>query len=526
MKKKLLAALLSLSMASVMLAGCGSSTDNAVTQTVEETIAETETTGETAEETSVAAGLADPEELPAQAAAHLTFDGDDEGYSAIVQIEDIGDNDGATYGLAATEAEFVYAQGPVGNALFLDGTYGLDLGLEATNTDTYTVSFWMNADRLSNYGPTLQMGYNMGKAADAGNNVTWMNVTQTEWGDNSAKIFPVVWSRNEASDAADGTDCWPWMYAFDLDIHGKKEWVMVTIVSTGEVQNGPTGSTTAGAQFYLDGVLVYDSQENYTNSTYFENGYTWDATLAPNIMQPGDSQFEALFGINYWDTVYKGFVDDLYVYDSALTPGQVASLYLLGDSTVESASGEAVEEEPQAQVVTTIDKNAIATVGATTCDNGFWTSFSDAYELKDGGLVTLHFNNYGSGLNSWDNYLVVFTNTATTADTAPSADNYKGYVEYGVVRSDAFGWGFPNDTPAFAEGSWDGDNFLSIMMDADVTLTISRSGSDIAIDGVVVDAEGNKYTYTVTSDTQAAAADPMYVFLTGEKCYIEILSVD
>ena len=128
----------------------------------------------------------------------------------------------------------------------------------------------MNADRLSTFGPTLQMGYNMGKAADAGNDVTWLNVTQSEWGADSAKIFPIVWSRNEASDAADGTDCWPWMYAFDNEIHGKREWVMVTIVSSGEVQNGATGATTVGAQYYVNGVMVYDSQANYSSNAYFE----------------------------------------------------------------------------------------------------------------------------------------------------------------------------------------------------------------------------------------------------------------
>lgn len=527
MKKKLLALLLSASMVAAMMSGCGKN---------EEPADSTPSTGESAPEESSSeapggsgddgSGRAPAEALPASAFAHLTFEGDDEGYKALVQTDDVGDNDGGNFGLADTEAAFAYAAGPVGNAIFLDGTYGLDLGLEATKTDAYTVSFWVNADRLSNFGPTLQVGYNMGKAGDAGNNVTWMNITQTEFlGD--VKNFPIVWSRNEASNAADGTVCWPWMCAFDEKVHGKREWTMVTVVCTGEVQNGPLGSTTVGAQFYLDGVMVYDSQDNYANSSYFE--YTWDATLAPNIMQPGSSKFESLFGINYWDTIFKGFLDDLYVYDSALTPGQVTSLYLLGDSSVESVAPEGGAEddgEPVAQVVTTIDANAIATVGSPNCDNGFWSSFSDAYELKDGGSLKLNFNNYGSGLANWDNYVVVFTNTATTADLAPSGDNYDGYMEYGVLRSDCFGWAFPNDAPAFMEGSWSWDDFLSIMMDADVTLTITRSGSDIALNGVIVDASGNEYTYKVESDTAAAAGDPMYVFLTGEKCYIEILSVE
>ena len=161
------------------------------------------------------------------------------------------------------------------------------------------------------------MGYNMGKASDAGNDVTWFNVTQSEWGDNSAKIFPIVWSRNEASDAPDGTDCWPWMYSFDSAIHGKREWAMVTIVCSGETQTGSAGQTTVGAQYYVNGVLTYDSQDNYNNSSYFE--YTWDATLAPNIMQPAGYDLK----LTLYQTTgiqYLRLCRTTYMYfDSALT---------------------------------------------------------------------------------------------------------------------------------------------------------------------------------------------------------------
>lgn len=356
MKKKVLAALLCVSMTATVFAGCGEKEETADTA-ADTPAAKTEAEPEAADATEEAADaepaaevpvpqMAEPEGLPAEAFAHLTFDGEDEGYTAVVQTENVGDNDGATYGIEPTDAAFRYAEGPVGQCISLDGSYGLDLGLEATNTDAYTVSFWINADRLATFGPTLQMGYNIGKTADADNNVTWLNVTQAEWGADSAKIFPIVWSRNEASDAADGTDCWPWMYAFDDGIHGKREWTMVTIVCSGEEQTGATGAVTAGAQFYVDGVKMYDSQDNYENGTYFE--YTWDASLAPNIMKPDGNTFESLFGINYWDTIFKGYIDDFYVYDTALTAGQVASLYQLGDAAVETVSDETVEGTEEA----------------------------------------------------------------------------------------------------------------------------------------------------------------------------------
>ncbi len=532
MKKKLLATLLCVGMTASLLSGCGSSSSTSTTTDTTATADTSATEASASAETEAAAEqtaapeavMAEAEALPDEAFVHITFDGDDEGYTALVQVDDVGDNDGATYGLAATDATFTYTTGVVGQSLYLDGTYGLDLGFDATNTDAYTISFWLNADRLSNYGPTLQIGYDVGKAADVGNDVTWLNITQAEWGDSSAKIFPLAWSRNEASDGADGTDCWPWMYAFDNEIHGKREWVMVTVVCTGEEQTSPLGSTTVGAQYYIDGVKVYDSQDNYTNNSYFE--YTWDATLAPNIMQPGDKEFEAYFGINYWDTVFKGYVDDLYVYDTALTAGQVATLYQLGDPDVEMAEIEVAEEE---EVVIelpeiTADDSAIDTIGTTARDLAFWGDWSDGFELADGETKTVVLNNYSNAAANWDNYVVAFVNVETEGHTAP-ADQSADYAEYAVVRADAYGWGDADYAGDFTTSWTDWDSFPTMMLAANVTIEITRNGGEIVMNTTFVDADGNEATEEATITSTLTADDPCYFFFTGEGCYIEILSV-
>ena len=524
MKKKVLATLLCVSMVASMLTGCGKTP--ASTETVQQ---ESTVEKESKEETKVAepsteeavVGLAEAEALPAEAAYHFTFDGTDEGIQTVTQVEDVGTNTGATFGLAESttyidkegaEQPIVlqYADGPVDKCAYIDGNFGLKLPVDALETETYTLSFWLNADRLSTFGPTFQIGSNMGMA-DTENTVKWINVTQTEWGANSSKIFPVVWNRNSE------TGAFPWVYAADDSIHGKKEWVMVTIVATGSIYNyEEEGVDRNACQYYLNGELAFDAAEG----TY--------GGLATDIMSASDN-FEAFFGINYWDSVYKGFVDDMYIYKEALTPGQVASLFLLGDPTVESVAdgGSAAEEaEPVAAVITTIDSNAVAVVGAPTCDNGFWSSFSDSYKLKDGGTITMKFNNYSSGFENYHNYVLGFCNTKTTASKAPSLDNYGGYAEYGVVRGDAWGWGFPEGQDPTFEFDWDWEEFSTIMMDAEITLEISRNNGDIAIDGVVVDAAGKEYSYKVAGTTSATEADDMYVFVTNEKSYIEILSVE
>lgn len=529
MKKKAMALLLCTAMTATMLTACGDSNNGSSSQ---ESSQESKTEESKAPEQSAEVT---PEALP-DAFAHLTFDGEDEGYKAVVNT-DTDAPDGGSLGIAEKDTTFVYADGPVGKAIYLDGSYGLDLGLKATNTDAYTVSFWVNAARLSNFGPTLQIGYNIGRAADAGNNVTWMNVTQTEF--PGYKGFPIIWSRNEASDAQDGTDCWPWMWSFSDEEHsisGKKEWVMVTVVCSGESQNSPVGSTTAGAQLYLNGQLAYDSQACYSTngeSMGWEGGYTWDATLAPNIMQPGSSEFESYFGINYWDTIFKGFVDDLYVFDSALSAGQVASLYALGDPNVESVAPEApaVEEEEAEPSVSTVeivpDESAIDKVGAVDFSNGWWSDWSDSYAINDGETKTVTLKNYSDGINNWDNLVTAFTNTETKGHSAP-ADQSADYAEYAVVRSDAFGWGDASYAMTSSECSWGDDwaGWLALMTDADIKLTISRSGSELTLDYVFTGADGTEMTEKVVVASTLTADAPCYFFFTCEECYIDIISVE
>ncbi|MCH5269191.1 MAG: hypothetical protein J1E83_00415 [Lachnospiraceae bacterium] len=504
MKKKIVSVLLAATMV-LSLAACGDDAGNDTPDTQETTPEQGDTTPD-----NVTADA-----LP-EAFAHITFDeGAGEGYTVVERTEDLGDLDGATYGITDSAATLSYADGPVGQALYLDGEHALNLHLAPTNTDAYTVSFWVNADRLSNYGPTMVLGYNVGRS-DATSNVTWMNVTQVAFDGEDFRYFPVVWSRNVASNAQDGTVCWPWMYAFDGERHGLKEWAMVTIVASGEVQNGPTGATTVGAQYYINGQLVYDSQANYTSNAYFE--YTWDATLAPNIMKPDGAEFESWFGINYWDTLYKGFVDDLWVFDSALTAGQVLSLYELGDPNVNSVApeGTPVEEEVEPVAVDHSDVAITGTlVGALDYSTAWWTAFSDITAVPSGDSVTVNFVNWSNELANWNNFLVVLQNV----DGAHSADDNADYKEYAVLRADNWGWGAGYDGIATATCDWVWETFTSDIDGAAVELTITNNGDTADVVAVVTTVDGTVYNQSYTG---IAVDGDLYFCLTVDGSFIDL----
>lgn len=514
MKKKVLAALLSATMVMSMMTACGGSEEPAAAPTeapatATEAPAATDAPTEAPTEEPAAAGLAEPEELP-EPLYHFAMDGTDAGVKTVVRLEnDPGELTGATHGIAegstyvkdGVENPVVvqYANGPVGTCTYIDGNFGLGFDMEGFDSDAYTISYWMNADRLSTYGATLQIGANMGMADTSTDYaVKWINFTQTEWGANSAKIFPVVWNRNS------GTGAWPWVYAADDAIHGKKEWVLVTLVCTGNTYNyAEDGLDRVACKYYLNGELAFDAAEGAYGG------------LAPDILKPDDG-FECYFGINYWDSIFKGFVDEFYIFDEALTDGQVASLFLEGDPTVESVAEAPaeVEAEPVAN-----DNSGVATtgtvVGSTACDTAFWTAFSDVVAVPSGESVSVNFKNYTDGLANWNNFLVILQNVADVHAAADNAD----YKEYAVMRADNWGWGAGYDGIAVAECDWNWDTFAAEMNGADVNLTITNNGDTVDVVAVVTGSSGAVYNQKYTG---IAVDGDVYYCLSCEKAFLDI----
>ncbi len=510
--KKLIAMLLCLTMVAAMFAACGEGGGDTTTAPTETTTPET-TVPETTAPPIVAADGIDYTPL-----FYWSFD-DATGLTAVEQVTLAADtiNDGATYDIGESAHEILITEtGVVGNALYLDGTYGVKLDLEGLNiTDgSYTLSFWLNATRLSTYGPTLQIGRNMGDSGDATSDsyrcVTWLNFTQAEWGTNSAKLFPVYWNRNS------DYDVWPWGALYDDAVHGKQEWLLVTLVVDGtDYVCADDGLPRVGTKYYLNGELAFDASADLA---YYQG-------VSPEILT-GDG-IEGYLGVNYWDTIFKGYFDELYIYDEALTAEEVKYLYEQGDTSVEPVApegGNEVVEEPLPEI--TVNDAAIDVLGTTARDLGWWTDNTGAYELAEGGSLTLKLNNYSNGEGNWKNFVLCLTNTAVTTDVLANADNYEGYAEYFVVRPDAWGWGDAAYAGTFTPSWTDWAEWLNLMKDAEVTVVMSRSGDTVTIDFTFVGADGTTMTEQAVIVSTLTADAPAYVFVGGEGAYIELLSVE
>lgn len=466
MKKRVLVSLLSAAMVATMFAGCGKT---------EETQKPESQASQKQEENNNSGSDEAVEPL-----YHFALDGTDEGLVVVERVDDKGANTGANYGIAETTKDLVFADGPVGKCLRFDGSFGIKLPMEdKIDGNEYTLSFWVNADRLGTFGPTLQLGHNIGMdVADA--TVTWMNFTQTEWGASNAKLFPVVWNRNSANDT------FPWTASYDDTVHGKKEWIMVTVVADGQkYEAAADGAERIHSKLYIDGQLMTDSLDETLD------GY---AGFAPDIFTASYGGFEAYLGINYWDSVFKGFMDEVYVYNKALSDNQVADLFKEGNKNVESKADDAAAEEDQKPAENPTVTAQGTLVGATDFTTDWWTTFTDTFKVESGATVTKKVINYHAAeCSNWNTPSVVLQNVAD----AHSADANAAYKEYGVVRTDNWGWLGADNTGEKLDvlgwelaSDWNWDTFAADTQGATFEIAVTNNGTTADVVLTCTSADG------------------------------------
>ena len=455
----------------------------------------------------------EPEALPENPLLYWGFE-TLEGLTPVAQLKD---DAGAITGLGQVDKPILVADGVVGKSLYLDGKYGYQLDMKGLDIadDSYTISFWIYAERLGDFMPIVQMGRNI-NSADANLPTTWLNFTRGSW----AETYPLAWNRNTSIPwATDENGVFPWIAGPADVVYGKGEWCLITLVVDGNRYTClDDNGERIGTRYYLNGELVFDASAEFL---YYQG-------VAPELFT--GSPVDGFIGINYWDSVYKGYIDELTVYDEALTSGQVLSLYQKGDATMTPSApveGGGVEEEPEIVLPTiTPDANAIDTLGTPERNLGWWTDNTAGYELAEGATLTMKLNNYSCAANNWSNYVLGLVNTAVTTDLLAGADNYPGYAEYCVVRADAYGWGDASYAGTWTNSWTDWVAWLELMKDAEVTIVLTRNGNTVNMETTFVGADGTTMTSTAVITTSLTAEAPCYVFVGGEGAYIELLSVN
>ena len=158
-------------------------------------------------------------------------------------------------------------------------------------------------------------------------------------------------------------------------------------------------------------------------------------------------------------------------------------------------------------------------IGTSDCSAGWWTTFSDYFQIPANKTLNLSFENHTSGVGNWNNW-----NLCVCTDDERGGGNYS---EHFVLRSDLFGWGDASYNAANItnEGYGDWDQFRADMEGAKVNIQLQRQGEEIYMTAVATAKNGTVYKemYHQTIGTDMARAflivDGSYLKMDANNCY-------
>ncbi len=162
-----------------------------------------------------------------------------------------------------------------GSAYQLTGSNGLKLDNPLTGEE-YTVSFWLKDDNAPAYTGAVFF------CDDSSQNSRWVSITPSGW---LGHLGPMVWSYDGGT------------YYDNYNDTAQMEqgvWTHITVTA----ENG--------------------------QATVYVNGSAICSGSVAQVVSLVDNIF---IGVNYWDTAIQGAIDELYIYNKAMSASEVAALY-------------------------------------------------------------------------------------------------------------------------------------------------------------------------------------------------------
>ncbi|MFG6334503.1 MAG: LamG domain-containing protein [Lachnospiraceae bacterium] len=192
----------------------------------------------------------------------------------------------------------LFTEGIEGEALYLDGSYGVELlGLDALN-DSYTISFWFRADEMYDWSPFLMIGSYL---MDVGGSQSYLsfNKKTTEEGEEVVPIFntidAILNNSCEVRPSMDHKKC--------IDLN---EWYYITICVDASASSGAEEGRAMG-YLYLNSELIGSAEVSRLN------------------MDPGN--IRAYLGISCYDELFRASYDELHIWKDMLDESQISSMY-------------------------------------------------------------------------------------------------------------------------------------------------------------------------------------------------------
>lgn len=192
----------------------------------------------------------------------------------------------------------LFTKGVEGDALYLDGTYGVALqGVEALN-ESYTISFWFRADELFDWSPFLIIGSHF---MDVGGSQSFLSVNKktTEEGEQVVPVFNTIDAPAENSCEVRPTI--EQKKCIDLN-----QWVYITICVDAS-QSGRLEGERAMGYLYLNSELIGSDEVS--------------------LLHMDPESVCAYLGISCYDELFRASYDEVHIWKHVLDESQISSMY-------------------------------------------------------------------------------------------------------------------------------------------------------------------------------------------------------
>lgn len=210
---------------------------------------------------------------------------------------DVGRFNDGTYPEPSEDVFPLFTEGVEGDALYLDGSYGVALqGVEPLN-ESYTISFWFRADELFDWSPFLMIGSHL---MDVGGSQSYLSINRktTEEGEQVVPIFNTI-------DAVLNNSCEIRPSMEQKRCISLNEWVYITACVDASAPSAEEGKVMG----YL-----------YLNSEMIGSGEV-------SLLNMDAESMCAYLGISCHDELFRASYDEVHIWKHVLDESQISSMY-------------------------------------------------------------------------------------------------------------------------------------------------------------------------------------------------------
>ena len=211
---------------------------------------------------------------------------------------DVGRFNDGTYPKPSEDVFPLFTEGVEGDALYLDGSYGVSLqGVEPLN-ESYTISFWFRADELFDWSPFLMIGSHL---MDVGGSQSYLSVNRktTEEGEQVVPIFNTI-------DAVLNNSCEIRPSMEHKRCISLNEWVYITVCVDASASSG-AGEGRAMGYLYLNSELIGSGEVS--------------------LLHMDAESVCAYLGISCYDELFRASYDEVHIWQHVLDESQISSMY-------------------------------------------------------------------------------------------------------------------------------------------------------------------------------------------------------